>query len=257
MITYLKKIGLSLANPSPIRAKHFVFRSILRAPIIFDILNISIQYFGQRRFEQYKKLKSIDAYHQQVLEYNIAVPKSKKFISSRRPEEIYDLLTTFSGKSTIQENKILIIGARSLHELFIAWLYGYSWKNIHGADLFSCHPKITETNMEDLCFEPSSFDCIAMSATLSYAKDVFKALEECTRVLRLNGRLCFQATYDPGNIQWHGDKVDGSAISEFCRDNLKLEENCHFKRTKINSAGRQQIEHYFLFSRTGSSVQDQ
>jgi SAM-dependent methyltransferase len=115
--------------------------------------------------------------------------------SSRRAEIYYKLLTL--PPTNAESSKVLIIGAKSVIEIFIAWLYGFKWKNIYAIDLFSLHPKIKIMSMEDISFNDNSFDCVSMANVYGYNDNPMPAFYEIVRVLKKGGMLSFNSVYQP------------------------------------------------------------
>ena len=50
----------------------------------------------------------------------------------------------------LKNKKILIVGPKFITELFLAWTYGFQWKNIHAIDIVSNHPKIKLMDVDSL-----------------------------------------------------------------------------------------------------------
>jgi SAM-dependent methyltransferase len=145
----------------------------------------------------------------------------------------------------VQQEKLLIVGPRNVHELFIAWLYGYRWPNIYAIDLYSTHRKIAIMNMEATAFREGVFDSITMANTLAYAKDTFRCLTEMARILKPGGRLVFGATYFPAGGDWPGNLVSGGDIREMLK-RLEFRLAAYQAFDKVNSLGGEQTAHIFM-----------
>jgi SAM-dependent methyltransferase len=115
--------------------------------------------------------------------------------SGRRAERYYQIIS-LPPRDMSKEN-ILVIGGKNVVELFIAWIYGFKWKNIVGIDLFSLHPKIKIMDMENMLFADESFDNVTMANVYGYQLDPEKCISEISRILKPGGRLCFNSSYDP------------------------------------------------------------
>ena len=143
-----------------------------------------------------------------VRTYNAGVSESK-ITRTRRAEELYRLLTI------TPTDDVLICGPRDVHELYMAWCYGASWKRITGLDLTSRNKKILVGDMAHTTFRDESFDVIVASATLSYLEDIPAGLHEMYRILRKGGTFAFTHTYDPGS-EWVGNRIMPSIICLWC-----------------------------------------
>jgi SAM-dependent methyltransferase len=220
-------------------------RALLRIPRAFDVTSWALQTRDLRRLARIR-----DAYpaadgphHRSVQDYNAGVTLKRPIQSTRQAEIYYELLALPPRDQS--REKLLIVGPRSVHELLVAWLHGFSWRNISGIDLYSTNPKIAPMNMESMTFADESFDAVAMASTLAYAEDTFAALNEVARVLRPGGRFAFGATFDPGGAdKWPEGSRGGAEIHGMLR-RLGLDVYFHDSVDKTNSQRRRQTTHRF------------
>lgn len=225
-------------------------RALLRVPGAFDVLSWVMQTRDLRHLAHIRDayLAAGDPHHQSVQDYNAGVTMKRLIQSTRQAEIYYELLTI--PPRDVSNEELLIVGPRSVHELLIAWVHGFSWKNISGIDLYSTNPKIAPMNMEAMTFADESFDAVGMASTLAYAGDTFTALKEVARVLRPGGRFAFGATYDPGAAdKWPESVRTGAEIHDMLR-RLGFVVYFHNSVDKTNSLGRRQTTHHFACRKT-------
>lgn len=247
MLSYIYRAVLF---PAKRAAPSRLGRYFLSLPIIFDLISMMMQLFDLSKVFKLKGLGKLgDSHFDEVRDYNAGVTVDKKITTTRRAEEYYAVLVIPQGN--VEDEKLLIVGPRNVQELFIAWTFGFRWKNIVGIDLYSTNAKIIEMNMEKMTFPDSSFDAISMANTLSYAKSTRTALSEVARVLKPGGRFAFSATYDP-NERWSEDAVSGAEIKAIL-DDLNLRVYVHYSADKINALGRTQTSHTFAVKKSASS----
>ena len=218
-------------------------RALLRAPIFFDVSAFFIQARDllrpNRAGDHYT---ADDPHHRKVHDYNAGVTEAKRIHRTRRTEEYYQVLNL--PARDLSHEKVLSIGPRNVLELYVAWLYGFSWSNITGVDLYSTNPKIVEMNMEKMTFEDDLFDAAAMSSTLAYAEDTKAALSEVYRVLKPGGRFVFGQTHVPDQLEWPGNRFDGDDIKAML-DDIGFRVFFYEPHPKINSLGQPQTSHMF------------
>ena len=264
IFTILSKFKGAFFNPEKPRYPLGLIRFICRMPVIFDLLSIILQLIDIRRLkfitgnEIYDDTKhppsdKTSEHLEKVRSYNATVTKNKFITTTRRAENLYQIL--FSIRATDLENcKLLIIGPRNISELFIAWTYGFSWKNIEAIDLFSTNKKIKVMNMEAMSFADQVFDCVTMSNTLAYAKDVKKTLTEVSRVLKMGGNFAFGVTYSPNNERKKGESssfitglpqenINGLKIKEILSE-VNLNIFTSISKDKINARNLRQTLHH-------------
>ncbi len=220
-------------------------RALLRLPLVFDVVSWGLQTRDLGRLARIREVYAVakDGHHQGVHDYNAGVTLKRPIQSTRRAELYYELLAL--PPRDMSQEKVLIAGPRSVHELLIAWLHGFSWRNISGIDLYSTNPKIALMNMESMTFGDASFDAVAMANTLAYAKDTFAALKEVARVLKPGGRFAFGATFAPGGAEeWPGNATTGAEIHDMLR-RLGFFVYFYLAADKTNSLGRRQTTHNF------------
>jgi len=181
-------------------------RYLMLKPFVFETITMVMQLRDFKRRAKIQQTHIADPYLKEVIAYNAGVTKSA-FTRTRRAEKCYVELTypyarlpyltggctdtQMMGKK-LEDEQLLIIGPRNIHELLLAWMYGYKWPNIHAIDLYSTNRKIKIMNMNAMDYEAESFDAVAVHSTLAYSADIRKSLSEIWRVLKPSGRLVFQ-----------------------------------------------------------------
>lgn len=239
----LKFFYSAIFRPAARRQKFTPVRDILRWPVLFDLLSLLVQIRDLRRTSRIRERYAVDdPHHRLVQDYNAGVTQGRKITRTRRAEECYGIIAQ-SGRDLSNE-KLLIVGPRNTHELLIAWLYGFSWRNINAIDLYSTHPKIQVMNMEATCFPDKQFDVVVMSNTLSYAADTAQTIREVSRILKPRGRFVFSAAYDPGSPDYPGGWIRGSELAKMLKE-ADLRTYYHTAYDKVNSRGRSQTSHTF------------
>jgi SAM-dependent methyltransferase len=240
ILRYLKRALIHPTRPNrPARP----FRQFLKAPVLFDLVGFALQALDLKRSAKLEQSRqSGNEHHRRVHDYNLGVTNAKQVIVTRRAEKYYQILDL--PPRNLRNEKLLIIGPRNILELFIAWLYGFSWKNIMAIDLYSNNPKIIEMNMEEMDFPDAKFDAVAMSATLAYAENTEKALSEVFRVLKPGGRFAFGQTYVPNTDTWQGNSFTGKDTKTML-DRIGFEIYFYDPVAKINSLGQEQTSHDF------------
>lgn len=242
------KIGKSLyrAVVHPMRRARPVqpIRALLRVSRAFDVVSWALQTRDLRRLARIRDVYSVadSAHHKSAHDYNSGVTLRRPIQTTRLAEIYYEMLG-FPPRD-MSEEKLLIVGPRSVHELLVAWLYGFAWRNISAIDLYSTNPKIMPMNMEAMTFADENFNAVAMSKTLAYAKDTFVALKEVARVLRPGGRFAFGATFAPGAAAWPGNLLTGAEVHDMLRQ-LSFAVYLYHSEEKINSLGQRQTNHMF------------
>jgi len=238
-IRFIRKAFL---NPARATQNHSLLKHILLKPVIFDLISYGMQLRDYRRLAKIRESAPDDVFLAKVHDYNAGVTENKIITTSRRAEMLYQALSL--PARDLANEKLLIVGPRNVQELFIAWLYGYSWQNIQAIDLYSTNPKILVMNMEETSFTDNAFDAIAMSYTLAYAKDTFRCLSEMVRILKPSGRFVFGATYFPQGTAWPGNLVSGSQMRDMLK-RLGFALNYYNASDKTNSLGGLQTVHAF------------
>ena len=233
----------AIFKPQKPKSTFSLLKELLRWPILFDLTSLWMQILDEKRTKKISDSYAVnDPHHRLVQDYNASVTLQKRFTRTRRVEEYYAVLSQpIRDKSREQ---LLIVGPRNIHEIFIAWLTGFSWGNICAIDLYSTNNKIKIMNMEEMTFNDASFDAVIMANTLSYAADTNKVICEVFRVLRPDGRFVFSATYDPGSPDYPGDHIRGGEILDMIRS-AGFDVYYHIDKDKINSQGRHQTSHTF------------
>jgi SAM-dependent methyltransferase len=238
----LRSILTALRHPEKAAGGPGLARRLLLEPRIFDLVSWSMQVRNLRALARIRDTLPRDAFYAKVADYNAEVTEQKVITTTRRAEIYYRILSLPPRDQS--EETLLIVGPRNVHELLIAWLYGYQWKNIHAIDLYSTHPKIRVMNMEAMTFPDGMFDAVVMSNTLAYAQDTFQCLSEVARVLKPSGRFVFGATYFPQSQDWPGNRVSGNDIRQMLKK-LSLAVVFYTAFDKVNSLGGLQTAHIF------------
>jgi SAM-dependent methyltransferase len=236
-------LARALRRPADVSESAGFWRTALRRPRIFDLVSCALQLRDLDRLATIHEGDAGDAFFARVKDYNSGVTQRKVVSTTRRAELMYQLLT--APARDVRGERLLIVGPRNVQELYIAWLYGYRWRNIVGIDLYSTSRKIVVMNMEVLGVRDASVDAIAMANTLSYARDTFQCLSEMARVLTPGGRFVFGATYYPQSRDWPGNLVSGAEIREMLK-RLGFRLAAYHAFDKVNSLGGQQTAHIFM-----------
>lgn len=104
---------------------------------------------------------------------------------------VFNLVSHFHPTKPPNTLKILSIGPRTEIEFYYLWLFfGFSWKNIWGADLVSTNPQILCADMSrKLPFEDSSFDVIVACHALEKSRDPQRTRDEIRRVAKPGAKV--------------------------------------------------------------------
>jgi SAM-dependent methyltransferase len=232
----------ALRHPEKADADPGLTRRLLLKPGVFDFVSCVMQLRDLRAVGRIRDSLPGNAFYAKVADYNAGVTERKGITTTRRAEIYYRILSL--PPRDLGAERLLIVGPRNVHELFIAWLYGYRWKNIDAIDLYSTNPKIRIMNMEAMTFPDDTFDAIVMSNTLAYAQDTFQCLSEVARVLKPSGRFVFGATYFPQSKDWPGNRVSGNDIRQMLKK-LSLAVFFYSAFDKVNTHGGLQTAHIF------------
>ena len=243
----LRSLLTALRHPEKPGPGPGLARRMLLEPRIFDLVSCLLQLRDGRALARIRAAAPSDPFYAKVADYNAGVTEQKGITTTRRAEIYYQLLSLPPRDRSAES--LLIVGPRNVHELLIAWLYGYRWKNIQAIDLYSTNPKIRVMNMEAMTFPDETFHAVAMSNTLSYAQDTFRCLSEVARVLKPGGRFVFGATYYPKSQDWPGNRVSGGEIREMLKK-LSLSITFYSAVDKVNSLGGLQTAHIFAVQKS-------
>lgn len=242
MIDVLRYLVRAVRNPAAPLKTVPLLRRLLLLPVLYDVSSTVMQLHSRRHLESTSKTAiDDDSYYQRVQTYNASVTSARTVMTSRRAEELFAALCV--PPRDLTKERLLLIGPRTVQELYLAWLYGFSWDGIEGIDLYQTHPKIHVMNMEEMTFPDASFDSILMSATLAYAKNVGSCLAECARVLRPGGHLVFGQTFCPGS-EFMGNQTTGDETRRILL-RLNLEPFYYRQAEKVNRLGLPQTYHLF------------
>lgn len=192
ILSHLKK---AILNPQKSLSDNRVFARLLMKPVIFDLYNLIIQIMDFKNIITLEIPKKKNKSSENIAHrHNLLEIKHKMITTSRRVEPAYQIATT--PWSETKNLKLLVIGCRNISELKQAKLYGFSWKNIDGLDLFSTNKKIMVSRMEDMkIIDDDTYDVVTMVNTLAYSDQPIEVFKEVYRVLKINGKFVFNFAY--------------------------------------------------------------
>jgi SAM-dependent methyltransferase len=239
----------AVRHPERLPARTSILRQVLLKPRVFDLVSCALQLADSRRLARIAADVPADEFYARVKRYNAGVALKKVVTRTRRAELLYQLLVV--PPREVAREKLLIVGPRNVHELLIAWLYGFRWKNILGIDLYSTNERIVVMNMEEMGFRNGSFDAVVMAQTLPYAREPFRCLSEIARVLVPGGRLAFTSTYCPEGT-YPGNHVTGAELAGML-ERLALRVRFYDARDKMNSDGALQTGHIFVVQKADAA----
>ena len=173
-MTAWRSLLTALRHPATAGVVPRLGRRVLLEPRIFDLVSCLMQLRDVRAVAKIREDLPRDTFYAKVADYNMGVTERKVITTTRRAEIYYQTLALPPRDTSVET--LLIVGPRNVHELLIAWLYGYRWRNIHAIDLYSTNPKIHVMNMEEMTFPDDTFDAVVMSNTLAYSRDTFRCL---------------------------------------------------------------------------------
>jgi len=247
----ITKLIFSIIRPEKRIGSSNTLKEILKLPVIFDLSSFLIQLRFVKRIIDINSLENKSDHLQEVRNYNYSVTFSKLITRSRRAEIYYKMSSLIMPD--ISNKKLLIIGPRNVQELYMAWIYGFSWQNIKGIDLYSSHKKIKIMDMHNLDFKDATFDCVVMSNTLAYAHNTEKVINEVCRVLKPSGVFSFGATYSPGAERFREAIRDGETIYKILKKE-RMNIIFHLPQEKINSANRNQTMHHISAQKINQNI---
>jgi len=245
----LRFLRKAIFAPEPARARSSLWRGLLRHPRLFEPVAtlLQIRDFGRLRKLAERRRTAADLpdddYYAGWLDYNLERTLSRTIATGRAAENLLPALVLPARDH--QAEKLLVIGPRTVQELYLCWLYGFAWSNITAIDLYSTNPKIVVMNMESMTFDDGSFDSVLSSNTLTYAKDLGSCFREIARVLRPGGRLAFTHSFYPENTDLPTMRVSGQSMRRsleaagFCIQNA-------YSREFVNSQGGKQTAHHVV-----------
>lgn len=243
MLTTFRAFASFLRHPGKPIPDQGVWRRLLLSPRVFDTISFAAQLADRRRTNRIQQSYASDSEHLRwVQDYNSNVTVRKQFSRTRRNERL--LRVVAMPPHNTRDDTLLLIGPRNVAELVLSWLYGFRWRNVTGIDLYSTNPKIKVMDMQAMTFADSTFDAIVMSHTFSYADDPEQCLAECTRVLKLGGRLVFNHAFTPLEDSFPGNKMPGRDVYAMIQ-NLPLKLYYYEATEKNNAAGHRQTTHLF------------
>lgn len=138
------------------------------------------------------------------------------------------------------ESKVLIIGPRNEHDLYLLASEGVKMKNITGLDLISYSSRIKIGDMHQMEFADNSFDAVVFGWTLSYSSTPQLAMNEIMRVTKPGGLIAVGVEYS---------ELDKNASEELLgysiQDYEKLTERINSTAQIIHLFGDQLSKVYF------------
>jgi SAM-dependent methyltransferase len=220
-----------------------LLRSLVYRRRIFDVASMLLQARHLSKVSAVDDTSSTDNSDVAAArKWNAHVTKKKLITTTRRAEVLYHIAQVHDADP--RRERLLIVGPRNVQEFLIAWMFGFSWKNISAIDLFSTHPKIEVMDMHAISLPPESVHVVTMAHTLSYSHDIPKVVAGIARILVPGGRFCFSHANVPGFAAFAGSRVTGDEIVEACSA-VGLSVYHHEWKIKTNSDGNRQIGHYF------------
>ena len=141
------KLILSILRPEERIGSSNTLKEILKFPVIL-IFPLSLFNYVFKKDNRDKRLRKKSDDLEEVRNYNFSVTFGKLITRSRRAEIYYKISSLIIPD--LANKKLLIIGPRNVQELYMAWIYGFSWKNIQAIDLYSSHNKIKVMDMHNL-----------------------------------------------------------------------------------------------------------
>jgi len=204
VLKYLIKVVATLRNPQYPLVR-IPLRCIFLHPFFFTPLTLIVQSIFV------KKILKIDCndtvvsqFKNKIIEYNLSVLKDKIIITSRRSDVIYDIARVLCRNASNRD--LLILGPMTIHELLIAWLYGFSWNRINAVDFISLLKKVKQVDIENMTFQ-NKFDVICASAVFSCSEDINSVFSRVANALRVGGLFVFQATYSPDEREFPAEQI--------------------------------------------------
>jgi len=233
VVSFVRK---ALLAPERVSHPRGIVRSLLLQPRLFDLASACLQYRDARRRGQVADARAAlaDQHFLKVFDYNAGVTTRKEMTTTRRSEVFYQVLSL--PPRDLSRERLLVVGPRDVQELFIAYLYGFSWDRIEGIDLYSTNPRIRVMNMEAMEYPDASFDAVCMSNTFGYAKDPRRCLAEVARVLKDGGRFAFGANHVPGDENWPTNLLSGGDVRAML-ESLSLRVYYEQQFEKVNAIG--------------------
>lgn len=105
---------------------------------------------------------------------------------SERKENFLNIIKSKIGIS----GRTLSIGCANSEEIKL--LHGIGFQEVIGIDLVPNFSDIIEMDMHSLNFATESFDFILMSHSLEHTYDFEKVIQECDKVLKIEGYMAFE-----------------------------------------------------------------
>lgn len=119
-LTYLLR---ALRHPEKTPSNVGLLRSLLLKRGLFDAVSCVMQLRDLRALGKLRKLAPEDPFYARVHDYNAGVTERKVITTTRRAEVLYQILSL--PPRDLRRERLLIVGPRNVHELLLAWLYGY------------------------------------------------------------------------------------------------------------------------------------
>jgi SAM-dependent methyltransferase len=237
----------AIRSPEPDRHRRSVARNVLLKPRAFEFVATLLQLRDFTRTRALPKTvtpapTSTGDYYDRWADYNLQRTLSRTIVTARAAENILPALV-LPGRDHARE-RLLIIGPRTIQEIYLCWLYGFAWKNITAIDLFSTNPKIEVMNMEQMTFPSGTFDSVLASNTVTYAKDLGACFKEIARVMKPGARFAFTHSHFPDST---GDLDTMRVPEDMMLSALReagLRPYFHSRRVFQNSLGGTQTAHH-------------
>lgn len=139
-----------------------------------------------------------------------------------------------------KDSKILVIGPRNEHDLYLLNAQGIKFKNIIGLDLMTYSSRIKIGDMHNMDFPDNSFDAVVFGWTLGYSSNPQKAIDEVIRVCKDKGLVAvgqeYSAMSEEEVIQLLGYNI---------QENQKLNQRINSTEQIINLFGNR-INHVYF-----------
>jgi len=221
----------TLRNPEfpPIQV---AVRSILLHPFLFNPMTLIFQAVTGRRADQTNRPEFLsNEFKTRMYEYNLEIFRRKVFIGNRRADRVYAIARILVPH--VAKSSILILGPLTVNEILIAWLYGFSWKNIRAVDMICSHDKIEHGDIENLPVL-DKFDVICASAVLSCVENVEDVFLSISKNIRVGGIVVFQACFSPEEVEFPAERTSrGDFMKMFEKHSFEVllfdEDRVHMK----------------------------
>ncbi|MCB0478277.1 MAG: class I SAM-dependent methyltransferase [Crocinitomicaceae bacterium] len=139
-----------------------------------------------------------------------------------------------------KNSKVLIIGPRNEHDLYLMASEGIKMSNITGLDLITYSSRIKIGDMHEMEFADDTFDVVVFGWTLSYSSQPEKAIQEIVRVTKSGGLVAVGVEYT--NLS----KEDSESLLGYSiQEHEKLQDRINSTKQIINLFGSNGGKVYF------------